>query len=214
MGNNTYLLAQIFDILKIWQSLPIVFQTLKAFMSSALKFKFMTTDFFSSSLSFFLWYKKIYLLTSICDKLLGPKYRVFVKLIHVKLFLWVKIFNWAQIETSNSSSTVSVGEWYFENINISVGLWQLFRQFIVENLFFVRVKKIAFLFPHWPKFEDRNLKMSRNSTIIFWLKCQCNHRNALNTNFAMTILAVSENQGVKTSIFDKNNFLHFCGPKF
>ena len=29
----------------------------------------------------------------------------------------------------------------------------------------------------------------------------------------MTILAISENQGVKTSIFDKNNFLHFCGPK-
>ena len=29
----------------------------------------------------------------------------------------------------------------------------------------------------------------------------------------MTILAVSENQGVKTSIFDKNDFLHFCGPK-
>ena len=30
----------------------------------------------------------------------------------------------------------------------------------------------------------------------------------------MAILAVSENQGVKTSIFDKNDFLHFCGPKF
>ena len=30
----------------------------------------------------------------------------------------------------------------------------------------------------------------------------------------MTILAVSENQGVKTSIFDKNDFLRFCGPKF
>ena len=37
---------------------------------------------------------------TICDKLLGPKYRVFVKLSHVKLFLWVKIFNWAQTETS------------------------------------------------------------------------------------------------------------------
>ena len=36
----------------------------------------------------------------------------------------------------------------------------------------------------------------------------------MNTNFAMTISAVSENQGVKTSIFDKNDFLHFCGPKF
>ena len=36
----------------------------------------------------------------------------------------------------------------------------------------------------------------------------------MNTNFAMAILAVSENQGVKTSIFDKNDFLHFCGPKF
>ena len=30
----------------------------------------------------------------------------------------------------------------------------------------------------------------------------------------MTILAISEAQGVKNSIFDKNNFLHFCGPKF
>ena len=62
-----------------------------------------------------------YLLTSICDKLLGPKYRVFVKLSHVKLFLWVKIFNSAQTETSNFSSTVSVVQWYFENRNISVG---------------------------------------------------------------------------------------------
>ena len=59
---------------------------------------------------------------SICDKLLDPKCRVFVKLSHVKLFLWVKIFNWAQTETSNSSSTVSVVQWYFENKNISVGI--------------------------------------------------------------------------------------------
>ena len=66
--------------------------------------------------------QKIYLLTSICDKLLGPTYRVFVKLNHVKRFLWVKIFNWEQTETSNSSSTVSVVQWYFENRNISVGL--------------------------------------------------------------------------------------------
>ena len=25
---------------------------------------------------------------------------------------------------------------------------------------------------------------------------------------------MSENQGGQTSIFDKDNFLHFCGPKF
>ena len=66
--------------------------------------------------------QKNYLLTSIFDKLLGPKYRVFVKLSHAKLFLWVKIFNWAQTGTSNSSSTVSVIQWNFENRNISVGL--------------------------------------------------------------------------------------------
>ena len=29
----------------------------------------------------------------------------------------------------------------------------------------------------------------------------------------MTILAISENQGVKNSIFDKSNFIHFCSPK-
>ena len=63
-----------------------------------------------------------YFLTSICDKLLGPKYIVFVKLSHVKLFLWVKIYKRAQTETSNSSSTVSVVQWYFENRNISVVL--------------------------------------------------------------------------------------------
>ena len=61
-------------------------------------------------------------LTSICDKLLGPKYIAFVKLSHVKLFLWVNIYKWVQTETSNSSSTVSVVQWYFENRNISVGL--------------------------------------------------------------------------------------------
>ena len=59
---------------------------------------------------------------SICDKLLGSKYREFVKLSHVKLLLWVKVFNWAQTETSNSSSTVTVVQGYFENRNISVGL--------------------------------------------------------------------------------------------
>ena len=64
----------------------------------------------------------IYLLTSICDKLLGPKYIVFVKLSHVKLFLWVKIYKWALTETFNSSSTVSVVQWYFEVRHISVGL--------------------------------------------------------------------------------------------
>ena len=30
----------------------------------------------------------------------------------------------------------------------------------------------------------------------------------------MTIAAISENQGVKTLIFDNDNFLHFFGPKF
>ena len=34
--------------------------------------------------------------SSSCDKLLGPKYRVLVRLSYTKLFLWVKIFNWAQ----------------------------------------------------------------------------------------------------------------------
>ena len=66
--------------------------------------------------------QKNYLLTSICDKLLGPKYKVFVKLSHVKLFLWVKIFKWAQTKRSNSRSTVSVIQWDFENRNIYVGL--------------------------------------------------------------------------------------------
>ena len=55
-------------------------------------------------------------------QVMDPKYIVFVKLSHVKLFLWVKIYKWTQTETSNSSSTVSVVQWYFENRNISVGL--------------------------------------------------------------------------------------------
>ena len=43
--------------------------------------------------------------------------------------------------------------------------------------------------------------------------------NALNTNFAMTILAVSENRGggggsQNLKYFDEDNFLYFCGPKF
>ena len=46
----------------------------------------------------------------------------FVRLSHVKLFLWVKIFNWAQIETFNSSSTASVVQWYFEN-RTEIFLW-------------------------------------------------------------------------------------------
>ena len=52
--------------------------------------------------------------------------------------------------------------------------------------------------------------MSRNSN----KNVSSNNRNVLNTNFAMTILAISESQGSQTSIFDKDNFLHVCGPKF
>ena len=50
-------------------------------------------------------------------QVIGPKIQSFVKLSQVKLFLWVKKFNWAQTKTSNSSSTVSVRQWYFENRN-------------------------------------------------------------------------------------------------
>ena len=75
-------------------------------MPLALTFKFMTTEFLVFLWAFSCDTKKLYFLTSICDKLLGPKYRVFVKLSHVKLFLSVKISNLAQTETSNSSSTV------------------------------------------------------------------------------------------------------------
>ena len=39
----------------------------------------------------------------------------------MKLFLWVKIYKWAQTETFNSSSTVIVVQWYFENRNIFCG---------------------------------------------------------------------------------------------
>ena len=39
-----------------------------------------------------------------------------------KLCLIHKAVHWAQIETSNSRSTVSVVQWYFENRNISMGL--------------------------------------------------------------------------------------------
>ena len=42
--------------------------------------------------------------------------------------------------------------------------------------------------------------MSRSSNIIFWLKC---HRNALNTDFAMSILAISENQGQNFNFWQK-----------
>ena len=86
-GNNSFLLAQIFDILKIWQNLLIAFQTLKVLMSSALTFRFMTTELLIIPWVFSCDTKRIYLLTSICDKLLGSKCRVFVKLSHVKLLL-------------------------------------------------------------------------------------------------------------------------------
>ena len=69
-------------------------------MSLALTFKLMTTEIYFF-LELFPVMQKY--LRQICDKLLGPKYRVFVKLSDVKLFLWVKIFNWAETETSNSS---------------------------------------------------------------------------------------------------------------
>ena len=56
------------------------------------------------------------------------------------------------------------------------------------------------------KFEGRNLGMSRNSTIIFLLNIISNHRNALNTNFVMTILSILENQRSKFQFLKKTTF--------
>ena len=132
-GNNAFLLVQIINILKIWQNLSIVSEFLKVFMSSSLMFKFMSTELFFLPWAFPVRQNNLPFNVS----LLGPKYRVFVKVSHVKLFMWIKIYKWAQTETSNSRPTVSVVQWYFENRNNSVGLWQLFWQFIVENLFLI-----------------------------------------------------------------------------
>ena len=149
-------LAQIFDILNSLTKLAHCISNFKGVYVISADVQIHDHWIFSFSFSLFLWYKKIYLFTSVYDKLLGPKYRVFVKLSHVKLFLWVKIFNWAQTETSNSSSTVSVVQWYFENRNISMSLWPLFWQFIVENSFFIW---ISFIFASGPNFDNKNVKL-------------------------------------------------------
>ena len=100
--------------------------------------------------------QKNYLLTSICDKLFGPKYRVFVKLGHVKLIFWVKIFNWAQTETWNSSSTVTVIQLYFENRNISVGPLTTFSTVYGRKSVF---HLISFIFVSGSNFDNINLKL-------------------------------------------------------
>ena len=51
--------------------------------------------------------------------------------------------------------------------------------------------------------------MSRNSNIIVLVKMPAVITEI--TNFAMTILAISENQGSKLQFL---TIIHFCGPKF
>ena len=63
--------------------------------------------------------QKIYLLMSICGMLLGPKYNVFVNLSHVKLFLWVNSFNWAQRHPILAQLLVS----YNGILKIEIFLW-------------------------------------------------------------------------------------------
>ena len=133
-GNNTFLLAQIFDILKIWQNLLIAFYTLKVFMSSVLTFKFMTTESVVIPWAFSCDTKKFTFNVNLWQ-VIGLKIQSFCKIKPCEAVFVGKNFNWAQTETSSSSSTVAVVQGYFENRNISVDLWQLFRQFIVENLF-------------------------------------------------------------------------------
>ena len=84
--------------------------------------------------------------------------------------LATKISNWAQAETP-----IIFANCY--NYSIIIGKCKrLDGHFVYSGILkgrnIVFNRKIAFLFPHWPKFEDRNLRMSRNSTIIFRLKCQ------------------------------------------
>ena len=137
-GNNVFLLTQIFDILKIWQNLAIVLESVKVFMSSALMFNFMTTGILvlhwalscdtiqnNSRFNVSLW------------QIIGPKIQSFCTGKPCEAVFVGKIYKWAQTETSNSRSTVSVVQWYFENGSISVGLWQLFWQFTVENPFLI-----------------------------------------------------------------------------
>ena len=78
-GNNTFLLAQIFDILKIWQNLPIVFQTLKVFMSLALTFKFMTTEILVFPWAFPVMQKYLPFNVNLWQ-VIGPKIQSFCKI--------------------------------------------------------------------------------------------------------------------------------------
>ena len=72
----------------------------------------------------------------------------------------------------------------------------------------------CFSFPSLAKVRGSKSQNEQEQRYHIPVKMSAVRRNALNTNFAMTILAVSGNRGVKTSIFDKNDFQHFCGPKF
>ena len=54
-----------------------------------------------------------------------PKIQSFRKIKPCETVFVGKNFRLAQTEASNSSSTVSVVQWYFKNRNISVGLWKL-----------------------------------------------------------------------------------------
>ena len=78
-GNDTFLLAQIFDILKIWRNLLIVFQTLQVFMSSALTFKFMTAEFLAFPWAFPVIQKSLPFNVNLWQ-VIGPKIKSFCKI--------------------------------------------------------------------------------------------------------------------------------------
>ena len=131
-------------------------------MSSALTFKFMTTELIIKLfLELFPVIQKILPLTSICDKLLGSKYRVFVKSSHVKLFLWVKILIGHK---QRHPILAQLLVWYNDILRKEIFLWAS------DNFSTVYSGKPVFhlnqfIFASGPNFDNKNLKLgtSRNT---------------------------------------------------
>ena len=83
------------------------------------------------------------------------------------MFFWVKIFNWAQTETSNSSSTVSVIQQDFENRNIFVGLTTLSTVYSGKSVFHLN----QFYFCNWTQLWQQKSQIGHKQKHLIFATC-------------------------------------------
>ena len=110
-----------------------------------------------------------------------------MKIYHVELILWYKIFNWAQLVIISFSSAVRVAKRYSKNQNTFVGFSEMFKKIMVKNWI---LSKIAFISLRRRMLKSKNLKIGTSSEAQFTLTVRTASAYVAKANVLMGILFI------------------------